>query len=58
MELAERAGISAPPCLRRVRALEEGYIQGYHAELNPEKLFHRDNICVCCFQRRKRSCCL
>ena len=39
VELAERAGISAPPCLRRVRALEgEGYIQGYHAELNPEKL--------------------
>ena len=27
VELAERAGISAPPCLRRVRALErEGYI--------------------------------
>ena len=39
VDLAERAGISAPPCLRRVRALErEGYIQGYHAELNPEKL--------------------
>ena len=28
VDLAERAGISAPPCLRRVRALErEGYIQ-------------------------------
>ena len=39
VELAERAGISAPPCLRRVRALErEGYIQGYHEEVNPEKL--------------------
>ena len=39
VDLAERAGISAPPCLRRVRALErEGYIQGYHAELNPENL--------------------
>lgn len=39
VELAERAGISAPPCLRRVRALEgEGYIRGYHAELSPEKL--------------------
>ncbi len=35
VELAENAGISAPPCLRRVRALEEaGYIKGYHAELN------------------------
>ncbi len=37
--LAERAGISAPPCLRRVRALEEaGYISGYHAAINSEKL--------------------
>ena len=33
VELAKRVGISAPPCLRRVRALEEaGYIRGYHAE--------------------------
>lgn len=39
VELASRAGISAPPCLRRVRALEEGgYIRGYHAEVNPEAL--------------------
>jgi DNA-binding Lrp family transcriptional regulator len=37
--LAERAGISAPPCLRRVRALEEaGFIRGYHAELDHERL--------------------
>lgn len=36
VDLADRAGISAPPCLRRVRALEEaGYITGYHAELDP-----------------------
>src|SRR5437763_14581893 len=39
VELAERAGISAPPCLRRVRALERaGIIKGYHAELSPETL--------------------
>jgi DNA-binding Lrp family transcriptional regulator len=39
VDLARRAGISAPPCLRRVRALEEeGYILGYHADVNPEKL--------------------
>ncbi len=39
VKLAERAGISAPPCLRRVRALEEaGFITGYHAELAGEKL--------------------
>jgi DNA-binding Lrp family transcriptional regulator len=39
VELAHRAGISAPPCLRRVRALEEaGFIRGYHADLNAEAL--------------------
>lgn len=39
VELARRAGISAPPCLRRVRALEEaGYIRGYHAEIDPSAL--------------------
>ncbi|MCB9959801.1 MAG: Lrp/AsnC family transcriptional regulator [Rhodospirillaceae bacterium] len=39
VELARRAGISAPPCLRRVRALEEaGYIRGYHADVAPEAL--------------------
>ncbi len=53
VDLADTAGISAPPCLRRVRALEEvetitdddgntveaaPYILGYHAELNPARL--------------------
>jgi DNA-binding Lrp family transcriptional regulator len=39
IELARRAGLSPPPCLRRVRALEQGgYIRGYHAELAPEAL--------------------
>ncbi|MDH5722340.1 MAG: Lrp/AsnC family transcriptional regulator [Alphaproteobacteria bacterium] len=39
VELARLVGISAPPCLRRVRALEEsGYIQGYHAKLNSTAL--------------------
>lgn len=39
VELARRAGISAPPCLRRVRALEEaGYIRGYHADVDPVAL--------------------
>ena len=39
VELAKRVGISAPPCLRRVRALEEaGYIRGYYAELDPTSL--------------------
>jgi len=39
VELARRAGISAPPCLRRVRRLEEaGYIHGYHADTDAAKL--------------------
>lgn len=39
VELAKRVGISAPPCLRRVRTLEEsGLIQGYHADVNARDL--------------------
>lgn len=42
VDLAKRVGISAPPCLRRVRALEEaGYIRGYRALLD-EKLLGYD----------------
>lgn len=39
VELARRVGISPPPCLRRVRALEQaGVIHGYRALLNAPKL--------------------
>ncbi len=39
VELASRVGISAPPCLRRVRALEEqGFIKGYHAKVDARAL--------------------
>jgi DNA-binding Lrp family transcriptional regulator len=39
VELAHRVGISAPPCLRRVRALEKaGFIRGYHATIDAEML--------------------
>lgn len=39
VELASRVGISAPPCLRRVRTLEEaGYIKGYHADVDAREL--------------------
>jgi DNA-binding Lrp family transcriptional regulator len=39
VELARRIGISAPPCLRRVRGLEEaGIIRGYRALLDERKL--------------------
>ncbi len=39
VELAQRVGLTAPPCLRRVRTLEEdGVIRGYHADLDASKL--------------------
>ena len=39
VELSRRVGISAPPCLRRVRALEEeGIIEGYRALLDEKRL--------------------
>lgn len=39
VELARRVGISAPPCLRRMRTLEEaGFIRGYHAQVDSREL--------------------
>ena len=39
VELSRRAKITAPPCLRRMRALEKnGFIQGYHADLAAKSL--------------------
>src|SRR5215468_1427528 len=39
VELARRVGISAPPCLRRARALEQaGFIKGYRALLDEKRL--------------------
>ena len=39
VDLASRVGLTAPPCLRRVRTLEEeGVIRGYHADLDASKL--------------------
>jgi DNA-binding Lrp family transcriptional regulator len=39
VELAQRIGMSAPPCLRRVRALEEAHvITGYRALIDPRQL--------------------
>ena len=39
VELAKSVGISAPPCLRRVRVLQDsGYIKGYFAKVDPVKL--------------------
>ncbi len=45
VDLARRAGISAPPCLRRVRALEEaGLIKGYHAEVDSKALGYQVTV--------------
>ena len=45
VELASRVGISAPPCLRRVRALEEaGFIKGYRALLDEKKLGYEVSV--------------
>lgn len=39
VDLSQKVGISAPPCLRRVRALEKaGLIHGYHANLDGKAL--------------------
>lgn len=36
VDLAQRVGISAPPCLRRVKTLETAkVIRGYHADIDP-----------------------
>lgn len=45
VELARRLGMSAPPCLRRVRALEQaGVIKGYRALLD-EKALGYEIVC-------------
>ena len=45
VELARRVGISAPPCLRRVRGLEEaGFIKGYRGVLDEKKLGYEVTI--------------
>ena len=45
VELAKRAGISAPPCLRRVRVLEDGgIILGYHADIDADALGYSVNV--------------
>lgn len=39
VDLARRVGLTAPPCLRRVRALEDsGAIKSYHAVVDPSTL--------------------
>ena len=45
VDLAKCAGISAPPCLRRVRVLEDaGIIKGYHADINADAYADADAV--------------
>lgn len=57
VELAERVGISAPPCLRRMRKLEEaGIIQGYHAMLNAAALgYELEAFCMVGLKRQSEA---
>jgi DNA-binding Lrp family transcriptional regulator len=46
VELATSVGLTAPPCLRRVKALEqEGIIQSYHAVLDPCAWLYDHGFC-------------
>jgi DNA-binding Lrp family transcriptional regulator len=39
VDLAQTVGLTAPPCLRRMRTMEDaGVIRGYHADIDPAKL--------------------
>ncbi|MGW4894788.1 Lrp/AsnC family transcriptional regulator [Kitasatospora sp. NPDC004240] len=47
VELAKRVGLTPPPCLRRVKRLEEaGVIAGYRAVIDPEALGHGLEVLV------------
>lgn len=42
IDLASKVGLSSTPCIERVRRLEkEGFIEGYHARLNPQLLGYK-----------------
>jgi DNA-binding Lrp family transcriptional regulator len=55
VELARRVGISPPPCLRRVKALEDaGFIRGYRARLD-HKMVGFDVTCFAMVQLKSTS---
>jgi DNA-binding Lrp family transcriptional regulator len=55
VELSRRVGISPPPCLRRLRTLEEkGFIEGYRARLNG-KLLGYDLVCFAMVQLERQA---
>ncbi|MEU5900459.1 MULTISPECIES: Lrp/AsnC family transcriptional regulator [Streptomyces] len=55
-ELAARVGLSASPCMRRVRQLElDGVIQGYRAVVAPEAVGRGFEVLVSIEVRRDRE---
>ncbi|MGW6914145.1 Lrp/AsnC family transcriptional regulator [Kitasatospora sp. NPDC054939] len=55
-ELAERVGLTASPCMRRVRRLEEdGVIEGYRAVVDPEAVGRSFEVLVSVEVRRERG---
>ncbi|MEV6105391.1 Lrp/AsnC family transcriptional regulator [Streptomyces sp. NPDC051940] len=55
LELAERVGLSASACMRRVRQLEaDGVIRGYRAVIDPEAVGRSFEVLVSIEVRRDR----
>ncbi|WP_055697077.1 MULTISPECIES: Lrp/AsnC family transcriptional regulator [Streptomyces] len=55
-ELAQRVGLSASPCMRRVRQLElDGVIQGYRAVVDPSAVGRGFEVLVSIEVRRDRE---
>jgi Lrp/AsnC family transcriptional regulator, leucine-responsive regulatory protein len=55
-ELAQRVGLTASPCLRRVRQLEQdGVIQGYRAVIDPEAVGRGFEVLVSIEVKRDRK---
>ncbi|MFF2043585.1 Lrp/AsnC family transcriptional regulator [Kitasatospora sp. NPDC058170] len=55
-ELAQRVGLTASPCMRRVRQLEQdGVIEGYRAVVNPEAVGRGFEVLVSVEVRRERE---
>ncbi len=58
VELATRAGISAPPCLRRLKSLEtSGIIRGYYADIDTSVVgYNFEALCFVSLVRQSASC--
>lgn len=55
-ELAQRVGLTASPCMRRVRQLEQdGVIQGYRAVIDPEAVGRKFEVLVSIEVKRDRE---